>query len=151
LAFANAGEKVWSDTWQSTVPLRHRNRRWRLLVLLRRLPMGITVGKDKCHIVEILHRKTLAMLMNLGDIDIGAGDRAYARFRNRSREESQLQAKSDHDNCHNSDGVMGAHDGAPTFRGRDVPAHFSRELKPAAVVARVIPALQARYYSSKVP
>jgi hypothetical protein len=76
---------------------------------------SITVGKDECHVMELLHRKIFDILVHLGDIDIDALDGAYVRFSNRSGEESQLQAEPDQDNCHNSDSVMHAHNGPPTF------------------------------------
>jgi hypothetical protein len=72
---------------------------------------SITFGKDECHVMYLLRQKILTVLLDLENIH--GRDREYDRFSRRSREESQLQAEPDQDNCNNSDGVMHAHNGSP--------------------------------------
>src|SRR5436190_8229940 len=59
--------------------------------------------------MHLLLRKILNILLHLEKIHTHTLDRACVRFSRRSREESQLQAEPDQDNCNNSDSVMRAH------------------------------------------
>ena len=55
----------------------------------------------------LLRRKIFDILVHLKNIYTLEGP--YVRFSRRSREESQLQAEPDQDNCNDNDSVMRAH------------------------------------------
>src|SRR6266852_6714453 len=95
------------------------------LFLLNEIVRSTTVGKDECHVVELLHWKIFDVLVQLEDIHTHALNGGYVRRSNRTGEESQLQAEPDQDSCHNSDNVTCAHNGPPVampwMRGQRPP------------------------------
>src|SRR6266550_6271596 len=71
---------------------------------------SIAFRKDECHVMHLLLWKIFNILLQLRNIYMQTLDRACVRFSRRSREESQLQAEPDQDDCNNSDSVMRAHE-----------------------------------------
>jgi hypothetical protein len=79
----------------------------------------ITVRKDECHVVEMLHRKIFDTLLYLRDVHTPPLDGACVRYSNRTGGENQRQAEPNQDSCHNSDSVMYAHNWPPVANAID--------------------------------
>src|SRR6476620_9931870 len=87
-----------------------------------------SLGKDECHVVELLHRKIFDTLLHLRDVHTHALEDACVRYSNRSGGENQRQAEPDQDSCHNSDSVMCPHSKPPVaiaMDGRPVASETS--------------------------
>src|SRR5215471_5630058 len=81
---------------------------------------SISFRKDECHVMHPLLRKIFNILVHLGNIHTHSLDWGCVRFSRRSREESQLQAKPDQENCNNSDTLMHAHASPPANRSNSL-------------------------------
>src|SRR3974390_332144 len=69
----------------------------------------ITIGKDECHVVHLLRRRTISVRMiDLHLVDVHAGTRSGMddRFSSRGGQEKHLHSERDEDNCDDSDGLM---------------------------------------------
>src|SRR6476469_8064174 len=87
-----------------------------------------SLGKDECHVVDLLHRKIFDALLHLRDVHTHALEDACVRYSNRSGGENQRQAEPDQDSCHNSDSVMCPHSKPPVaiaMDGRPVASETS--------------------------
>src|SRR6267154_6593737 len=72
----------------------------------------ITVRKNECHVVEMLHRKILDTLLYLRDVHTPPFD-ACICYSDRTGGENQRQPEPDQDGCHDNDSVRYAHDWPP--------------------------------------
>jgi hypothetical protein len=90
---------------------------------------SISFRKDECHVMHPLLRKIFNIPVHLGNIHTHSLDWGCIRFSRRSREESQLQAEPDQDNCNNSDTVMHAHE-VLRLTERECQAASATQTKP---------------------